>query len=876
MDSKEEKEIAPGNEAFQFRMGLNDNKAGMEGLDKEKINKIIMDATKGSRFYDNELKKDQQVNQRIEKMMQQKAQLTSQQLKKAQIQVDKLVLQLEQRRDLSRVIVHVDMDAFYAAVEMRDSPDLKDKPMAVGSTSMLSTSNYLARRYGVRAAMPGFIAKRLCPNLIIVPPNFDKYRAVSKEVREVLAAYDSNFLPLSLDEAYLDITDHLEERVSWPEDKRRYFIRKGTAYPPAQCEDDQCTSPVLFEDSPPLFVGQNVILEQDTNEENANLLQGQEVVFGISAEEAVKEMRFRIEQKTKLTASAGIAPNMLLAKVCSDKNKPNGQYRIPHDRQAVLDFVKDLPIRKVPGIGKVTEKMLKALGITTCTDLYQQRALLSLLFSEISWHNFLNISLANGSTHVEKDGERKSISTERTFSEISSAEELYGVCLELCKDLAQDIKKEGLKGKTVTLKLKNVQFEVKTRATTVISAVSTEEEIFSVAKEILSAEMDLAAPEPLRLRLMGVRVSGFLNEEEKKHQQKSIINFLRAGTSTSGGSLAHHEKPIQDMQAPEKAAQATQAPVPHRESFFNKKRAARQLETQELSRENCVFENKIEPMKASSSSEEGKKIAELEQISQAPSLTCPVCFQEQSGWDLEGFNKHIDECLSRTPLSNVFETVEKPEEEPVLRSNNVIQIENIDNVVCKNNLKNKPAHRRLFNKLGNCVLDDDEVTVDKSQDMDREIQISPNHCILSEAEQSNTHDNEMHSENIVGGNPKELIQKNDNIDDAQPCSSLALEEPTFICPVCNLKQNTTDLLVFNRHVDICLNEGIIQELKQGNSIPRKSDPVPNSKNIGSPGKRNLSLKSTSRAKRPGVVCQNPVSKKPKPNRSTNTIDKFFK
>uniref|UniRef100_A0A8C0XIK8 UmuC domain-containing protein n=1 Tax=Castor canadensis TaxID=51338 RepID=A0A8C0XIK8_CASCN len=108
-----------------------------EGLDKEKINKIIMDIHKGSRFYGNELKKEKQVNQRIENMMQQKAQITSQQLRKAQLQVDKFAMDLEQSRNLNNTIVHVDMDAFYAAVEMRDNPELKDKPIAVGSMSML-------------------------------------------------------------------------------------------------------------------------------------------------------------------------------------------------------------------------------------------------------------------------------------------------------------------------------------------------------------------------------------------------------------------------------------------------------------------------------------------------------------------------------------------------------------------------------------------------------------------------------------------------------------------------------------------------------------------------------------------------------------------
>uniref|UniRef100_A0A672H342 Polymerase (DNA directed) kappa n=1 Tax=Salarias fasciatus TaxID=181472 RepID=A0A672H342_SALFA len=128
-------------ESFLSRMALNDNKAGMEGLDRDKINNIIMETSKGSRFYENELKKEQQVNQRIEKMLLQKAQITEQQLKTAQVQVDRMASSLEKSRDLSRLIVHVDMDAFYAAVEMRDCPELKDKPMAVGSMSMLVGSS---------------------------------------------------------------------------------------------------------------------------------------------------------------------------------------------------------------------------------------------------------------------------------------------------------------------------------------------------------------------------------------------------------------------------------------------------------------------------------------------------------------------------------------------------------------------------------------------------------------------------------------------------------------------------------------------------------------------------------------------------------------
>ena len=119
------------------------------------------------------------------------------------------------QKNVNKVGCHIldnifDIDAFYAAVEERDQPSLKVQPMAVGGMGMLSTSNYLARKYGVRAGMPGFIGKKLCPNLKIVPPNFEKYTAVSSIIRQVFKEYDPGFCPMSLDEAYLDITEYLD------------------------------------------------------------------------------------------------------------------------------------------------------------------------------------------------------------------------------------------------------------------------------------------------------------------------------------------------------------------------------------------------------------------------------------------------------------------------------------------------------------------------------------------------------------------------------------------------------------------------------------------------------------------------------------------
>ncbi|XP_053147168.1 DNA polymerase kappa isoform X2 [Hemicordylus capensis] len=839
-------------EGLLHRMGLNDNKAGMQGLDKEKINKIIMEASKGSKFYENELKKDKQVNERIEKMLKLKEKITDQQIMKTQLQMDKLAIELDQSRDLSCTIVHVDMDAFYAAVEMRDNHELRDKPIAVGSLSMLSTSNYHARRFGVRAAMPGFIAKKLCPQLTIVPLNFKKYEEVSKEVREILSEYDPHFMPMGLDEAYLNITQYLEERKNWHEDKREHFIKTRNFVLNGKenidgfdtstlSEDAHSCSPVLFDDDDSLMHKQAVdpLLHLEEQTHQRSTIQTNSVVFGMSAEQVVEEIRFRIEQKTNLTASAGIAPNMMLAKMCSDKNKPNGQYRILPEREAVMDFIKDLPIRKVPGIGKVTEKMLKALGIVTCTELYQQRALISLLFSETSWRNFLEISLGLGSTRLERDGERKSMSTERTFNEISAAEQ-YKLCQELCNDLAQDLKKEGLKARTVTLKLKNINFEVKTRATTVLSAVSTEEEIFALAKDLLKCEMDSVAPQPLRLRLMGVRVSSFLNEEEKKYQQKSIINFLEPGKLVNTFRLSPRKSGEEHFP---KAS----------ESFFNKKRATRQQADQGPCTNESSNKQYFQDIKSSVTSLQQAKDNE-HQI-----FICPICFEERQDSTLEAFNRHIDKCLSGSLEKDCTEI-----------TNGSKPWENVTNLSVDS--KKKECQKDNTHMLPAEVQQID--VVDKATNSSTDV--FPK---LEDDEHSNNSDCSLPADFVFGMSAKHdfsskasTVKKGIHFKESScteiksPYFSDTAENNILVCPVCNLEQRTKNLALFNRHVDVCLNKGIIKQLTE------------NSKSVGimDRGNHGQSTNSTMGTKRSGTMASHSTSKKAKSNNSKCTIETFFK
>lgn len=365
------------------RMALNDNKAGMEGLDKERINQIIFEASKDSKFFENEKRKEEQLEVRIKEQQFKMSTVSQAQLLAAEQEADKALAILEDERDLSHTIVHVDMDAFYAAVEMRDDPTLLNKPMAVGGMGMLSTSNYLARRFGVRAAMPGFIGLKLCPDLVIVKPNFDKYSAVSKEIRQVLAYYDPDFLPMSLDEAYLDLKNHLHERTQSSPSSRMFILRQKNKLIGISGKEDSCRCD-LNSVLKPTLVCSSIFQDHDRSDEMLQNFLNEESfcselqvcekckkafpkfkcrVFGLSVEDAVLELRSRIEQRTHLTASAGIAPNTMLAKVCSDKKKPNGQYLIKPDKKEIMNFIKDLPIRKISGIGKVTEKLLGSIGM---------------------------------------------------------------------------------------------------------------------------------------------------------------------------------------------------------------------------------------------------------------------------------------------------------------------------------------------------------------------------------------------------------------------------------------------------------------------------------------------------------------------------------
>jgi DNA polymerase IV len=347
-----------------------------------------------------------------------------------------------------RKIVHIDMDAFYASVEQRDDPGLRGKPVVVawkGNRSVVCAASYEARRFGVRSAMPAIHAERLCPEAIFVPPDFTRYRAVSQSTREIFRRHTDLVEPLSLDEAYLDVT---ENKMGLP-----------------------------------------------------------------TATRVAKKIREQIREELHLTASAGVAPNKFLAKIASDWRKPDGLFVIqPEDLDT---FLPPLPIGRIPGVGKVTEKRLATLGIKTVGDLRSLE--LNILEDHFGRYGQRLYELTRGidESAVVSDRPTKSISAEDTFETDVPLSETEGIILRLAEKVWVASRKEARIARTVVLKLKTSDFNILTRSHTPLTPPSSYEDLATIALA-LRERVHLSLQQ--RFRLVGVGLSNFRETEEPPAQ----------------------------------------------------------------------------------------------------------------------------------------------------------------------------------------------------------------------------------------------------------------------------------------------------------------------------------------------------------------------
>jgi DNA polymerase-4 len=339
-----------------------------------------------------------------------------------------------------RRILHLDMDAFYASVEQRDDPALRGRPLAVGgsptSRGVVAAASYEARAFGVYSAMPMARAVRLCPELAIVRPDFQRYKAASRQVMDILRSCTPLVEPLSLDEAYLDVTEN-----AWGE------------------------------------------------------------TLGVTVAQRLKKLIF---EQTRLTASAGVAPNKFLAKIASGWRKPDGLTVIAPER--VESFLAKLPVEALWGVGPVTARKLKQLGIERVVDVRvaDREKLRGAVGSLADWLE----TLARGEDPrpVRPDRPSKSASSENTYAEDLS--DLAEICAELermSREIAGWLERKSLAARTVTIKVRYSDFTTVTRSHSLSQPTRDPERISAWAAELLHRTEAGERP----VRLLGVRVHGF-------------------------------------------------------------------------------------------------------------------------------------------------------------------------------------------------------------------------------------------------------------------------------------------------------------------------------------------------------------------------------
>ncbi|KAI9785571.1 MAG: hypothetical protein M1816_000382 [Peltula sp. TS41687] len=568
--------LAEDHESLKYQLlGPSLTKAGQDAVDQQKVSEIIYHASKGSKFFNNEEAKDKILTQKIQRILARKSRLQKTDLGHDYRLADNRIAELELTRDLTQFVVHIDCDAFYAAVEEQDRPELKNVPMAVGK-GVLTTCNYHARRFGCRSGMAGFVAMRLCPQLICLPLNFDKYTAKAKEVRAILADYDPRFESASIDEAYLNITQY--------------------------CEDNQ-----------------------------------------MDPETVVERLRAEVADKTKVTISAGIGPNSRIAKIASNKNKPNGQFRVANERASVMNFMRDLPVRKVNGVGRVFERELDAIGIRTCGDIFDHRAYLANLFGEKAFNFLVNCYLGLGRTKVQpaEEYERKSVGTESTFHDMSGKAELRTKLRSTAEELEKDLARTQLKGRTLVLKVKLHTYELLTRQVMPPKAVHEADDLYNYALPMLT-KLEKEIPN-MKLRLMGLRVTNLVS---MKKEGLDFFGLKAASSDPLGGSGTKRKATAMDEDGAEWEVWPEE----------DEHEGSAGTDEQSL-REDSLLPNDMDSEEAlkerNRRRRHGKEIVpnpkKEHSTAESERWDCPICFRPQAANDKQ-FNDHIDYCLSRQTI----------------------------------------------------------------------------------------------------------------------------------------------------------------------------------------------------------------------------------
>jgi DNA polymerase-4 len=356
---------------------------------------------------------------------------------------------------MSRWIVHADLDAFFASVEQLDNPELRGRPVVVGappqSRGVVAAASYEARAFGIRSAMPMAAALRLCPEAVRVSPRFDRYAEISRRVMDIFRQFTSLVEPLSLDEAFLDVTEAVEK--GRPAEETALNRAEGIA-------------------------------------------------------RAIKE---RVRQGVGLTVSVGVAPSRSVAKIASDRDKPDGLVLVPPGTER--QFLAPLPVRSLWGVGPKTAERLAAESITTVDELAERSEEWARgLFGERGVY-LLHLARGIDDSPVVVEHETKSVSSEVTFPrDVGDLPALEVSLRDLARETAERLRRHGLKGRTVKIKLRLSDFTTFTRQTTLAHPTDAVDTILREATRLLAREVFNGR----RFRLLGVGVSNFRPEEREE------------------------------------------------------------------------------------------------------------------------------------------------------------------------------------------------------------------------------------------------------------------------------------------------------------------------------------------------------------------------
>jgi len=355
-----------------------------------------------------------------------------------------------------RVIFHLDMDAFYASVEQRDHPALRGKPVIVGSPptqrGVVCAASYEARKFGVRSAMPSSTAARLCPAGLFVRPRMDQYRQESQRIMELVGETGGVVEPMSIDEAYLDLS--------------------------AQCQADDADASLLK--SVPM----------------------------------ARELKQRIFAERHLTATIGIAANKLLAKIASDRHKPDGLTLIAEKDK--VQFLRPLAVRSLYGVGKVTEQILHRAGVETVGDLQDYPGDLRALVGSFG-PKLRQFAMGEEDRPLELGEEIRSISGEETFLSDTEDRRVLRACLRAqAEDISARLKRRRLGAHTVQVKVRYGDFTTLTRQITIEDPLTEAADIYRLGCYLLGRDKLVSRP----LRLLGLGVASL---REPQGQQLALL-----------------------------------------------------------------------------------------------------------------------------------------------------------------------------------------------------------------------------------------------------------------------------------------------------------------------------------------------------------------